>query len=109
MPCDDGSGFGYNYYNNQDRIISERKNFEAMLCGVLTYAESKIPDILDHLDYKEMGIGKTIVASWWTQHKAADQKRRKREQEEKDRKARYEQLKQTLSPEDLKIIKEHAR
>lgn len=84
-------------------------NYEAIACGLMTYIESRIPDILEKLDYKEMGVSQSYTKDWWKRHKENDEKRRRREQEEKDRKVRFEQLKQTLSPEDLKIIKEHTR
>lgn len=101
MPC---RCDGYENYESE-----QRANYEAIACGLMSYIESRIPDILEKLDYKEMGVTKTYTKDWWKKHKQEDEKRRKEEQQEKDRKARFNDLKNTLSPEDIQIIREYGQ
>lgn len=105
MPCRDD----YAYHESIERTIDERKHLQAIVCGLLTYIEPSIPDILDKLDYNEMGVSQSYTKEWWKEHKEADQKRRRREQERKDRQARFNDLKRTLTPEDIQIIREYGK
>lgn len=86
MPCSDGRDRGY------DRETEEQRRFaESALCAVLTYCESNNIDILPNIDYKEAGITRTLLTTWWRKHKEIDRLRREREKVLKEQ----EQLKQT--------------
>lgn len=86
MPCNDG-GYGNGYAEKQ------AKWFEALACGIFTQMDKQpidglLNDILDNLDYQEMGINRLDVEFWWKSHKSADEKRRAEEAQ----KAQIEEL-----------------
>lgn len=78
MPCSDG---GY-----ATRPGPTEPDYEAMLCGVLTFLEAQpvpvIDDVLENLDYDEIGVSKHKFKSWWNRHKQLDKERREREAEQ---------------------------
>lgn len=60
---------------------------EAILCGILTTLSDHtqftaadggdyLPDFLERLDYKEMGVTRQDVFDWWTRHQEQDRTRR---------------------------------
>lgn len=78
MPC---------YYDpdptlaERQAIADEHAMVEAMLCGVLTVLEDqgKYDDVVNAINFTEMGIGKRKLSKWWEKHKAADKRRREKE------------------------------
>lgn len=69
---------------------------EAALCMVLQAVQDSHPDTGVNFDYKQAGINKKELQTWWTNHQLKDQKRRRREARERadrrDRKAALEKL-----------------
>lgn len=68
-----------------DSSSRQAKWFEAVVCGIFTQMESQpieglLDDILDNLDYEEMGVTRGEIEGWWKAHKKADIERRKREE-----------------------------
>ncbi len=63
-------------------------DFEAALCGVFTAVETGavaggLDSLLDAVDWKEAGVQRREVKTWWRGHKAEDERRRQREAAEK--------------------------
>lgn len=63
-------------------------DFEAALCGVFTAVEAGavaggLDALLDAVDWKEAGVQRREVKTWWRSHKAEDERRRQREAAEK--------------------------
>jgi hypothetical protein len=85
-------------------------DFEAVLCGLFTALEGReqindmLPLWLSSVDWKEAGIKRKQVETWWRDHKAEDERRRKREKAEK----RTADLRLTaiskLSPDELAAL-----
>lgn len=65
------------------------EDFEAVLCGLFTALEGNeqandmLPLWLRNVDWKEAGVTRKKVATWWKRHKAEDEARRVREAAEK--------------------------
>jgi hypothetical protein len=90
MPCyggDDGPGTRTVYRDRDNPMLS------AALCGILSHLESNklYGKIIANLDYKEMGITREELQTWWAKHKREDKERREREKRQKEevRKRRY--------------------
>jgi hypothetical protein len=81
------------------RLEDDVERLEAALCAALTFIERHpgLTKFYSETDWKEAGITKEKVASWWVAHKKKDQARRAREvkarQELIQRKARLIQRK----------------
>lgn len=88
------------------------EDFEAVLCGIFAAHEKlaartgykELEILLGDIDWKEVGVPKTKVKSWWKKHKQEDAERRAREAVEKQK----EELRKTaiskLTPEELEIL-----
>jgi hypothetical protein len=68
------------------------EDFEAVLCGILTAADKGIligrsDSLLDVVDWREAGVDRKLVDSWWKKHKREDELRRKKEAAERQRAA----------------------
>ena len=61
-----------------EKLDYEKRAALAALCGVLTILESsgRYEEIIDSLDYQEMGITKAEFIRIWENHKQDDIKRR---------------------------------
>lgn len=79
MPCRD-------WTVEEEREIERRRSdfFEASLCGIFTFLKNQpvkvLEDVLDNLDYEEMGVTRKELEDWWRAHQREDEKRRKREE-----------------------------
>ena len=118
MPCSDG-GPSWEQVKAEERKVKEeferKKNIEATLCGAFSLL-SKLKlkgNFIDLLDYKEMGVSKEWVSKWWKEHQEEDRQRIAREQAERksreDRLRRQheaEKLKNSLTPEQKRLLKE---
>jgi hypothetical protein len=75
-------------------------DFEAVLCGLFTYIErfstSGVEGYLNGVDWKEVGVPRSVVENWWEHHKKEDEERRAREAAEK--------LKEKIRAEALKKL-----
>lgn len=93
MPCSDGGGpTDYTEgYQEKIRLLS------TTLCGIFTLLEKegKLEEILDLLDWKEMGISIAEVIDWWNKHQDEDNRRKQREKEA--RKQKKKQLTSEIS------------
>ena len=84
-------------------------SFEAVLCGILTAAENGISvlgptGLLDNVDWKEAGVKRKTVETWWKNHKAEDEERRAREAAER-RKAELRKVALgKLTAEELEVL-----
>lgn len=107
MPCyDERSSPSYIYDNELKPIQKKLAKVEAMLCGVLTVLEGfdagngKLSNVLQNIDYKEMGVTRTQVEQWWTNHKAEDA-RRKAEEFNRKRREKAHKRNQLIDAEEL--------
>jgi hypothetical protein len=64
MPCYDG---------REAEVNSRNYQLSAVLCGIITKHGTQI---LDTLDWKEIGVKRSVVDNWWKEHLAADARRR---------------------------------
>ena len=92
MPCSDGG------YNDEVRVsrdeVREHDMLEAAMCGILTVLEASasgqsLDYLLGYVDWKEAGIKRKTLETWWKKHKKQDEERRAREAAARDK----EQLK----------------
>lgn len=86
MPCRDDWGVNITRTTpRENRHGMELSDFEAVLCGLFTALEGKeqindmLPLWLSNVDWKEAGVTRKKVETWWKKHKAADETRRKLE------------------------------
>lgn len=85
MPCTDGGPSP----SEEARFERQRADwFKATLCGIFTHLEAQpieglLNDLLDNLDYEEMGVTREEVQAWWHKHKLADKRRRAEEARKK--------------------------
>lgn len=82
MPCSDGG------YSDEVRVsrddVREHTMLESAMCGILTALENnsvagKLDFFLDTVDWKEAGIKRKTLETWWRKHKKQDDERRARE------------------------------
>lgn len=86
MPCRDPMDWDVTPHR-VERHGMDLADFEAALCGVFTAAEEGavvggLEGLLDVVDWKEAGVQRRVVKTWWRKHKAEDEARRAREAEE---------------------------
>lgn len=60
---------------NLSDSMSERQQI-AVLCGIVSALGI---EILDRVDWKEVGVSKELVLRWWNRHQRDDEQRKKRE------------------------------
>jgi hypothetical protein len=108
MPCRDISDEEYARHDRQ-----ERDNLAAALCAVLSVMEKNMPantfnQYINTIDWKEAGITKKWLTTWWTKHKAKDAERRAYEAKERAKKERIKHLreKMNLTEEEWSLLKE---
>ncbi len=96
MPCTDG---GPTYPVPFDDV-------EAMLCAVMTSLEAgrNTTHVLNDVNWKEAGVTKDQLLSWWKRHKDQDRKRRVAEAEEQARKAARKLALAKLTPYERKAL-----
>lgn len=80
--------------------IREQK-MPAVLCGILSKHGK---DILTGLDWKEIGVSRSEVEAWWSQHQAADAQRRKQEKEMAETESAKRKALKKLSPSEKKAL-----
>ena len=109
MPCyngDDSYDRGYNSAASEIRQMQKTiEKFEAVLCGIMQVD----PSIVDRIDWKEVGITKQQHLNWWKEHQLEDARRKKREAEEKVRKAQAEKLRKQKAAAERAERKEKLR
>lgn len=80
---------------------------KAGLCAILTALGDKsslFEETLSKVDWKEAGIKKRELLSWWEQHKEEDRARREREKRVKHEKKIRKEALSKLSDEEKKIL-----
>jgi hypothetical protein len=100
MPCSDGSNvYGGVQYRDNPKVA-------AALCGILTILNNAgtLDKTLRLVDYKEAGISRQYIETWWENHQAEDTRRRAQEVREKKRKILIAQAKGKLSTEERKAL-----
>lgn len=105
MPCNDGS----NSWGAVERPTRHGLNideFEAVLCGVFTEldAEGELYLWFGDIDWKEVGVSRQAVETWWTTHKKEDEARRAREKAECDKKALKAGALAKLTDDEKKVL-----
>jgi len=88
MPCRDDWGPVSSGVTKRHGMTIE--DFEAVLCGVLTAVDKGIligrsDALMDVVDWKEAGVKRRVVETWWKKHQAEDTERRAREFAERKR------------------------
>lgn len=103
MPCMDG---GPTYEQVAETHNTGRQRAEQMLCATLQYLEDKglMQRFMSHVDPVESGVSATVIQSWWTDHKASDNKRRKIEEDAAIAKKLKEQALSKLTPAERKVL-----
>lgn len=115
MPCNDwGGGPGPHVVYRDLEIHGLRiKDFQALLCGSFTLAEKTgtLDDLLDKMDWKEVGVSRKTTLEWWEKHKKEDELRRKEEAHiahlkkiERERSKKRREILARLSPEEKDIL-----
>lgn len=89
MPCYDG---------REDEDNTRNYQLASVLCGVITKHGISI---LNTLDWKEIGVDRSIVLRWWDLHLAEDKRRRERAQAEVERNKNKLLALSKLPPEDM--------
>ena len=74
MPCRD--------YYSPPVVDRNSELLKAGMCALLGHLESvgSLRQVLDACDWKEAGVTKKEMMTWWKRHKQADKARREREQ-----------------------------
>lgn len=101
MPCLN------NYRDSTDHADHvELMNLRATLCAVFHVMEDvgQLDKLLDKLDYKEAGVKRKQITSWWAEHKAADERRRAREVDDERRRVLAANARSKLTNEELKAL-----
>ncbi len=101
MPCLN------NYRDDIDQADHiELVNLRATLCAVFRVLEDKgqLDKLLTKLDYKEAGVKRKQITSWWAEHKAFDDRRRAREVAEEADRALIASARSKLTNEELKAL-----
>ncbi len=87
MPCRVEEDWEPRKETRHDMTIDD---FEAVLCGLFTAMEKhpvsgeNMLDLwLSNVDWKEAGVQRREVKTWWRKHKAEDERRRRLEAEER--------------------------
>lgn len=113
MPCYDGRDREQELASALGAHRAQLEKLEAAFCAVLTKMErdNLFATVLSDIDWKEAGVSRKFFDTWWKQHKAYDEQRRKRAAElllqnaEKEaRKKQKEAILAKLSPEERKIL-----
>jgi len=96
MPCHDGGPSP----ESMDVVL------DAMLCGIASTLEKQncLQQVLDSVDWCEVGITRQIFDVWWAEHKQRDSVRRNAEQARRDHKQRRQEALDRLSPEDRRLL-----
>lgn len=89
MPCYDprDSGGGVEYVDVRVNGLTA-KQLDAILCGVLDVDRQAVANLRpgqllwDLVDWKEVGLPRTVAEKWHENHKKTDELRRKREEDE---------------------------
>ena len=105
MPCNDGSN-SWGVVERPTRHGLDIDDFEAVLCGVFTELdiEGELYLWLGDIDWKEVGVSRAEVETWWTAHKKEDEARRDREQAERDKKALKASALAKLTDDEKKVL-----
>jgi hypothetical protein len=79
---------------------------EAALCGVFTelVKRKQFVDVVESMDFAEMGVDKHDLLVWWKAHQKKDAARRKKEAEEKRKAELREQALAKLTSEERKVL-----
>lgn len=77
MPCRDGRDDIRTEYVDRKIHGLDIHDFEAILCGVLSAKGGNL--LLGKVDWEEVGVSRTRVATWWHLHQEEDRRRRDRE------------------------------
>lgn len=105
-------------YDEEDTSLRDAERdiakLEAALCSALTFIESNslMTRYYSTTDWKEVGVNKEKVASWWENHKKKDARRRKDEAraaaKEKADQEKFDRLSELpwrgLPPEDQRFL-----
>ena len=98
MACTDG---GPSYEQ-----IQTRRRISAALCAVLTVLEENggLDSVFNLADWEEAGFPEEWLRGWWADHKAQDERRRKREALDRARKAKADRARAKLTPEEREAL-----
>lgn len=95
MPC-------RNDYEDNKPVKKSGIDFEAVLCGAIR--AFGIDDIVNSIEWDEVGETSQAIRAWWKEHKKKDDARIKKEEARKKEVAKM--LLASLSDEELQVIKE---
>lgn len=115
MPCYDDRGREESYKATRELKLTNKKmeKIAAMLCMVLSTLEeeNELGHFKELFNYKESGVSREDLMTWWREHKDADAKRRREEYEaaEKARKkvereAERQKVLERLTPEERELL-----
>jgi hypothetical protein len=118
MPCNDSrDDYGVTV---PDKEYNDLKDTEAMLCGITKVLESHrdqciigvennggeniLDNVLNDVDWKEVGTSKKKFYAWWTKHKAADAAKKADKELICDKANRVKAALKKLTPEERKLL-----
>lgn len=107
MPCYDPYQNDYDIIRISKDQVDQYKMIEAVLCGLARSLEvnNSLSVVLNHIDWREVGVKRSRFMQWFNDHKAKDEERRQREREEAETKRKIEEAKSKLTDEELKLLK----
>lgn len=83
----------------------KRPNFEAILCGVFSaFHPGPLQDLLNIVNWKEVGVTQEETETWWKKHKQSDIARKKHEAESKKREKLMKSALAKLSPKEREAL-----
>lgn len=87
--------------------LAQIEQFEAVLCGILSSRQSKTgrKDLLDDVDWKEVGVSRAKVEHWFAAHTEKDRHRRKEEAARERRERAREAALAKLTPAERRLLK----
>lgn len=102
MPCYDGGQRD----EDERQVRQDAHEMKAILCGLLTVLDrkSQTDNVLDLVDWKEVGVSRKKVHGWWMAHRAEDEMRLAKEADTKRKKLVKEQALKKLTDEERKIL-----
>lgn len=85
------------------------EQFEAALCAILSATNNPVHGqknwIFDQVDWKEAGVNRAAVESWWQKHQDEDQIRKSKEAAKAKRQSLKRQALSRLSKEEIEALK----
>lgn len=111
MPCYDSRNDAPAVYDEISRERKAHNRTKAMLCAIMQTVASQnfeLKTFLNQVDWRAAGVKRKDLEAWWSEHKAADERRRAQEHKERRVKEEKENARKKalakLTAEDRKAL-----